>query len=191
MLNFPDTKYIRGTHRTSQTSLTSKKKGPQGPQRRKKGSSFQLIITQPQIVGGHNAPPPPPDLRPSLRYVVVHVLALAWAPVSQRVFIIAQWQTVGKLNCQLFVKRGPSGASEGSEQTKHWRSKSLSTNNRLPLQCFVLSEPSDAPGPGVLQGNGFVWAPCTPRKPGSMHADPLALGHSLSIFHPPPPPPIN
>ena len=37
-------------------------------------------------------------------------------------------------------------ASEGSEQTKQWRGKSLFTNNRLPLQCFVSSEPSDAPG---------------------------------------------
>ena len=37
-------------------------------------------------------------------------------------------------------------ASEGCEQTKHWRGKPLFTNNRLPLQCFVSSEPSDAPG---------------------------------------------
>ena len=37
-------------------------------------------------------------------------------------------------------------ASEGSEQTKHWRGKPLFTNNRLPLQCFVSSEASDAPG---------------------------------------------
>ena len=36
-------------------------------------------------------------------------------------------------------------ASEGSEQTKHWRGKPLFTNNRLPLQCFVSSEASDAP----------------------------------------------
>ena len=31
------------------------------------------------------------------------------------------------------------------EQTKHWRGKPLFTNNRLPHQCFVSSEPSDAP----------------------------------------------
>ena len=37
-------------------------------------------------------------------------------------------------------------ASEGSEQTKHWRGKPLFTNNRLPLQRFVSSEASDAPG---------------------------------------------
>ena len=35
-------------------------------------------------------------------------------------------------------------ASEGSEQTKHWRGKPLFTNNRLPLQCLVSSEASDA-----------------------------------------------
>ena len=38
-------------------------------------------------------------------------------------------------------------ASEvGTEETKHWRDKPLFENNGLPLQCFVCSEPSDAPG---------------------------------------------
>ena len=37
-----------------------------------------------------------------------------------------------------------AGASEGSEETKHWRGKRLFVNNDLPLQCFVCSEPSDA-----------------------------------------------
>ena len=40
---------------------------------------------------------------------------------------------------------GYAEASEGSEQTKHWRGKPLFTNNHLPLQCFVSSEASDAP----------------------------------------------
>ena len=31
----------------------------------------------------------------------------------------------------------PSGATEGSEETKHWRGKRLFVNNGLPLQCFV------------------------------------------------------
>ena len=37
-----------------------------------------------------------------------------------------------------------TGASEGSEETKHWRGKQLFVNIDLPLQCFVYSEPSDA-----------------------------------------------
>ena len=38
-----------------------------------------------------------------------------------------------------------TGASEGSEETKHWGGggKPLFVNNGLPLQCFVCSEPSD------------------------------------------------
>ena len=35
-------------------------------------------------------------------------------------------------------------ASEGSEQIKHWRAKSLFTNNRLPLQCL---SPQNLPTP--------------------------------------------
>ena len=31
------------------------------------------------------------------------------------------------------------------DETKHWRGKPLVVNNGLPLQCFVCSEPSDAP----------------------------------------------
>ena len=38
-----------------------------------------------------------------------------------------------------------AGASEGSEQTTHWRGKLLFVHNGLLLQCFVSSEPSDAP----------------------------------------------
>ena len=37
-----------------------------------------------------------------------------------------------------------AGASEGSEETKHWRGKRLFVNNGMPLQCFVYSQPSDA-----------------------------------------------
>ena len=37
-----------------------------------------------------------------------------------------------------------AGASEGSEETKHWRGKSF-VNYGLPLQCYVCSLPSDAP----------------------------------------------
>ena len=37
----------------------------------------------------------------------------------------------------------PQGAPEGSEQTR--RGKPMFTNNGLPLQYFVSSEPSDAP----------------------------------------------
>ena len=37
-----------------------------------------------------------------------------------------------------------AGASEASEETKHWRGKRLFVNHDLPLQCFVCSEPSDA-----------------------------------------------
>ena len=40
-----------------------------------------------------------------------------------------------------------TGTSEGPKQTKHWRGKPLFTKNGLPLQCFVSSEPSDAPAP--------------------------------------------
>ena len=40
-----------------------------------------------------------------------------------------------------------AGASEASEETKHWRGKRLFVNNGLPLQCFVRSEPSDASAP--------------------------------------------
>ena len=41
----------------------------------------------------------------------------------------------------------PTGASEASEETKHWRGKPLFVNNGLPLQCFVCSEHSDASAP--------------------------------------------
>ena len=39
-----------------------------------------------------------------------------------------------------------TGASEASEETKHWRGKRLFVNNGLPLQCFICSEPSAASG---------------------------------------------
>ena len=32
---------------------------------------------------------------------------------------------------------------EALSKTKHWRGEPLITNNSLPLQCFVSSEPSD------------------------------------------------
>ena len=54
---------------------------------------------------------------------------------------------------------GGAEASEGSEQTKHWRGKPLFTNNRLPLQCFdnVSSEASRRPGGGGGGGGGVYW----------------------------------
>ena len=48
--------------------------------------------------------------------------------------------------CIWYTSLMEAGASEGSEQTKHWRGKPLFTNNGLPIQYFVSSEPSDAPG---------------------------------------------
>ena len=44
--------------------------------------------------------------------------------------------------CIVVISR--PGASEGSEETKHWRGKPLVMNNGL-LQWFLCSEPSDAP----------------------------------------------
>ena len=46
------------------------------------------------------------------------------------------------------------GASEASEETKHWRGKRLFVNNGLPLQCFVCSEPADAAGT-ILYSNQY------------------------------------
>ena len=47
--------------------------------------------------------------------------------------------------CLLLKTNMLAGALEGSEQTEHWRGKPLFTNNGLPLQCVVSSEPSGAP----------------------------------------------
>ena len=56
-------------------------------------------------------------------------------PVSH-IMVVSSWA--------LHLTFMPARGVEGSEQTKHWPGKPLFTNNRLPLQCFVSSEASDA-----------------------------------------------
>ena len=58
----------------------------------------------------------------------------------------------------------PAGASEASEETKHWRGKRLFVNNGLPLQSFVCSEPSNASGLRVISPPKCIKEPFKTKK---------------------------
>ena len=103
------------------------------------------------------------------------------------------------------------GASEASEETKHWRSKRFFVNNGLPLQCFVCSEPDDGlqthdpliQNQGSNQartrggGGGGVWGfkpPPPPPPPPFCYVFFFfffCLSPRRSVCPPPPPPPSD